>query len=211
MGETKNRCGAAKDPCGGTGRKTAAQSIFETARELFYRRGVRAVGVEEIVAQAGVTKPSLYRAYPSKDALVEACLAESAAEGIATLDAVIEAAGPDPLAQLRALVAHYAEEIADPEFRGCPLSNAAVEFPEPGHPGRAVIEDCKTAMRRRVGELTRRLEVRDPELLADAITLVIEGAGASHHVFGSQGPAAALSAAVETLIEGAMSKAPVAR
>ena len=198
MGETKN-------PCGG-GKKTAGQSIFETARELFYRRGVRAVGVDEIVAQAGVTKPSLYRAYASKDALVAACLEESAKEGMAALDATIEAAGPDPLAQLRALIAHYADEIADPAFRGCPLSNTAVEFPEAGHPGRAVIETCKVEMRQRIGELTRRLGVRDPEMLADAITLVVEGAMASHHVFGSQGPAGALSATVEALLEAALAK-----
>ena len=49
----------------GDARKSAGQRVFETARELFYRRGVRAVGVDEIVCQAGVTKPSLYRAFAS--------------------------------------------------------------------------------------------------------------------------------------------------
>ena len=197
---------AACDPtgCGGGGKKTAAQRVFETARELFYRRGVRAVGVDEIVAQAGVTKPSLYRAYASKDELVASCLEESAKEHAAELDAVIEAAGPDALAQLRTLIAYYATEIADPEFRGCPMSNAAVEFPEPGHPGRAVIEGCKTEMRSRIAALTRRLEIRDPEMLADGLLLIIEGAMSTHHVFGSQGPSSAMAAAADALIENAL-------
>lgn len=188
----------------GSGKKTAAQRVFETARELFYRRGVRAVGVDEIVVQAGVTKPSLYRAYASKDELVASCLDASAKEHAAELDAVIDAAGPDALAQIRRLIAFYAAEIADPDFRGCPMSNAAVEFPEPGHPGRAVIEDCKTEMRSRIASLTRRLDTRDPELLADGLLLIIEGAMASHHVFGSQGPSAAMTAAADALLEGTL-------
>jgi AcrR family transcriptional regulator len=188
----------------GSGKKTAAQRVFETARELFYRRGVRAVGVDEIVVQAGVTQPSLYRAYASKDELVASCLEASAKEGQEALDAAIAAAGPDALAQVRALIAFYAAEIADPEFRGCPMSNAAVEFPEPGHPGRAVIEECKTEMRSRIVSLTRRLDTRDPELLADGLLLIIEGAVASHHVFGSQGPSAAMTAAADALLEGAL-------
>ncbi len=54
--------------------KGAAQRVFEAARDLFYQRGIRAVGVEEIVCEAGVTKPSLYRNFASKDDLVVACL-----------------------------------------------------------------------------------------------------------------------------------------
>lgn len=207
-GEEKNILGSGKNmACGPSecgSKKTAAQRIFETARELFYRRGVRAVGVDEIVAQAGVTKPSLYRAYASKDELVASCLEQSAREHAAELDAVIDAAGPDALAQIRRLVGYYAAEISDPDFRGCPMSNAAVEFPEPGHPGRTVIEGCKTEMRGRIAALTRRLGTRDPELLADGLVLIIEGAMASHHVFGSQGPSAAMTAAADALLEAAL-------
>ncbi|HYD13087.1 MAG TPA: TetR/AcrR family transcriptional regulator [Allosphingosinicella sp.] len=181
-------------------RKKAATRIFETARDLFYRRGIRAVGVDEIVCQAGVTKPSLYRSFDSKDDLVAKCLESFAAEGMAEIDARIEAAGPEPLPRLKALIAHYAEEMANPGFRGCPMSNAAVEFPEEGHPGRLVVESCKTAVRERVVGLTRALSVDDPEALADGLILLIEGAFSAHHVFGSQGPASAFSRAAERLI-----------
>ena len=70
--------------------KGAGQRIFDSARELFYQRGVRAVGVDEIVCAAGVTKPSLYRSYASKDDLVTACL-EKYVE-----DAEVELQSPRP-------------------------------------------------------------------------------------------------------------------
>jgi AcrR family transcriptional regulator len=188
-------------PCGdGTDRKTAASKIFDTAKELFYRRGIRAVGVDEIVCEAGVTKPSLYRAYKSKDDLVAACLRDSVEEGQAAMRAVLDAAGPCPRDRLRALVRYYDAKMHSPDYRGCPVSNVAVELPEPGHPGRAIVEDCKADFRAILSELTRELGVRDPAVLADGLMLVIEGAMSTHHVFGSQGPALSLMGTCEALI-----------
>lgn len=193
----------------GAQRKTAATKIFDTAKELFYKRGVRAVGVDEIVCEAGVTKPSLYRAYKSKDDLVAACLKDSVDEGRHAAFAAMDAAGPCPRERLRALILHHACKIGAPEYRGCPISNVAIELPEPGHPGRAIVEDCKTQFRAMVSELTRGLGICEPDALADGIVLVIEGAMATHHVFGSQGPALALVDTCEALIEAHMSKARV--
>src|SRR4051794_25536904 len=62
-------CGEGCDPP----KKKAAEKVSDAARELFYKHGIRAVGVDEIVNQAGVTKPSLYRSYSSKDALIASC------------------------------------------------------------------------------------------------------------------------------------------
>jgi AcrR family transcriptional regulator len=189
-----------RDMCGEP-RKNAAGRIFEAARELFYQRGIRAVGVDEIVSQAGVTKPSLYRSFDSKDDLVAACLESYASDACAELDARLSAAGDDPLAGLRALVAHCADQMSQPGFRGCPMSNTAVEFPEAGHVGRQVVETCKAEMRERVLGMTRQLPVEDPEVLADGLMLLIEGAYSIHHVFGSQGPTRALTQSAERLIE----------
>lgn len=188
--------------CGAeTIKKTAANKIFDTARELFYRRGIRAVGVDEIVCEAGVTKPSLYRAFKSKDDLVAACLRESAREGYEAIEAVLAAAGPDPRKRLTALLKHYSDKLSCPDFRGCPMSNVAIELPEPGHPGRAVVEDCKTEMLATLVQLAKDLPVSNPEGLADGLLLVIEGAIATHHVFGSQGPAHSMIATSEAIIE----------
>jgi len=192
-------------PCGEeTDKKTAASKIFDTARELFYRRGIRAVGVDEIVCEAGVTKPSLYRAYKSKDDLVAACLQESVNEAQSAIHAALDAAGPCPRERLRALVRHHDAKMRSPDYRGCVVSNVAVELPEPGHPGRAIVEDCKADFRAILSELTRELGVRDPAVLADGLMLVIEGAMSTHHVFGSQGPALSLMNTCEALVNAHM-------
>lgn len=188
-------------PICGEPRRNAATRIFETARSLFYERGIRAVGVDEIVCQAGVTKPSLYRSFESKDDLVAACLESYADEAEAQLEARIAAAGEDPLARLRAYIGHYADKMAEPGFRGCPMTNTAVEFPEAGHPGRQVAETCKVEMRERIVGLARALPARDPEKLADGIVLLLEGACSAHQVFGSQGPSSAFTDAAECLIQ----------
>jgi len=182
-------------------RKTAAVRVFEAARDLFYHRGVRAVGVDEIVCKAGVTKPSLYRAFASKDDLIAACLEESGRENRMALLAVIESAGDDPRAQLGAVIGHFARKVAAPGFRGCPMSNTAVEIPEPGHPGRTVLESCKAELRATMLSITRRIGTDRPEELADGLVLIIEGAMAAHHMFGSQGPCAVMVATSEALID----------
>lgn len=190
-----------KVECAKEPRKGAGQRIFDTACDLFYRRGIRAVGVDEIVTAAGVTKPSLYRSYASKDDLVTACLEKFADDSRSEIDEALAAAAPDPRSQLRAFIGHYAAVMTAPGFRGCPMSNMAVEFPEPGHSGKSVVEDCKVESRARLVALTRQMPVREPEALADGLLLLIEGAFSSHQVFGTQGPALALMRSADALIE----------
>ena len=190
-------CGCAE----GTPKKTAASKIFETAKDLFYKRGIRAVGVDEIVCEAGVTKPSLYRAYKSKDELVAACLREDMEAGRASIYAALDEAGPDPRDRLDAVIRRKAEKMRQADFRGCLISNVAVELPEPGHPGRLIVESCKSEFRALFCDLSRDLGVAEPEKLADGLILVIEGAMATHHVFGSQGPAQALEDTCAALID----------
>lgn len=191
-----------KSICGdGTEKKTAAVRVFEAARDLFYHRGIRAVGVDEIVCKAGVTKPSLYRAFASKDELIAACLEESGREGRLAVQDVLREAGSDPRDQLRAVIRYFAHKVASPDFRGCPMSNTAVEIPEPGHPGRAVLESCKADMRALVVGITRELRIDRPEELADGLILIIEGGMAAHHIFGSQGPCSAMVATSDALLD----------
>lgn len=198
--KTRNTC-TDTGTCGDRSLKGAGQRIVDTACELFYKRGVRAVGVDEIVTQAGVTKPSLYRSFGSKDELVTACLEKYAEDSWQDIDAALAAAGDDPRSQLRAYVAHYAEQMTIPGFRGCPMSNLAVEFPETDQAGRVLAEKCKVELRERLALLSRAMPVREPEALADGILLLIEGAYSTYHIFGSQGPAQCLVRAADALIE----------
>src|SRR5215831_10549371 len=108
--------------------------ILAVAAELFYRHGIRAVGVEAIAEAAGTNKMTLYRHFPSKDELVAEYLRQAAREANQCW-LVYERAHPgDPLAQIRAWLAEMANHLANPGERGCALANAAVELPDKAHP-----------------------------------------------------------------------------
>ncbi|WP_136163275.1 TetR/AcrR family transcriptional regulator [Sphingomonas flavalba] len=156
--------------------KKAAERVFEAAQSLFYEKGIRAVGVDEIVSRAGVTKPSLYRAFASKDALVAACLQAAGDSNRAAVEQAIRAAGTDPRAQLLAVVRYKAAKMADSDFRGCPMANIAAEFAEADHPGRVVAAACKAEIRGRLAEVAAAIPVARPEVLADGLLMLIEGA-----------------------------------
>lgn len=194
-----DRCGRPVKEAG-VPRRSAADRLCDVASNLFYRRGIRAVGVDEIVNQTGVTKPTLYRSYPSKDELVAVCLRNKLEETRGRWNAIAERFAGDALAQIRAIIRMTAEEIAAPDFRGCVMTNTAIEFPELDHPAREVTESCKAQMRERLLQLARALPAQEPETLADGLTLLIEGALTIRHTSGSQGPAASLIGASEALM-----------
>ena len=194
------RAGPSDGDCCGE-KKNAGQRVSETARDLFYRRGIRAVGVDEIVHEAGVTKPSLYRSFASKDALVTACLQEHVEENRALWAATVAEAPGDPRRQLSLLLEAIAAMMAGDEFRGCALSNAAVEFPDPEHPAHRLSCEMKTEMRANLLGLIGELGAARPEILADGLMLMIEGAQASRHVFCGEGPTKSLVPAAEALVE----------
>ncbi|WP_419813780.1 TetR/AcrR family transcriptional regulator [Glacieibacterium sp.] len=181
-------------------RKSAAERLCEKATDLFYKRGIRAVGVDEIVNETGVTKPTLYRNFASKDDLVAVCLRKQMDEGFARWQAIAARHADDPWAEMRAHLNAWAEEIAAPDYRGCPASNTAVEFPEASHPARLISDECKAGMRQRLGDVARRMGIGDPDALADGLVLLVEGACSSRHTSGSQGPSSTLVATAEMLI-----------
>jgi AcrR family transcriptional regulator len=185
-----------------TERRPARERIMTAARRMFYERGVRAVGVEAIVAEAGVTKMSLYRHFASKDELLGACLGERVAGFWAWWDKALANAVPvgDARAQIVALFERLGARATAPGFRGCPMTNAAIEFPEPDHPGRRLSAAHKRELRERLEALAARAGARDPAALADGLTLLFEGAYASSQTFGPAGPARSVAAAAAALL-----------
>jgi AcrR family transcriptional regulator len=174
--------------------------ILATASDLFYRHGIRAVGVEAIADAAGTNKMTLYRHFASKDELVAEYLRCLARDG-GRLWQKLEAASPtDPRAQLRGWLAAMQAHVLDTDQRGCALANAAVELPEKGHPARCVIEQFKTEQRGKLAGLCAATGVTEPELLADELFLLLEGAHVSAQSLGPQGPASRLVRMGEALI-----------
>ncbi|MNS45179.1 HTH-type transcriptional repressor KstR2 [compost metagenome] len=179
----------------------AADRIRKTAREMFYRDGIRAVGVDAIVNQAGVTKPSLYRSFSSKDELAAAYLRDYDAEFWARFNAACDAHPGDPRAQLLDYLSGLGKRAVVNGYRGCGLTNAAVEYPEPHHPARAVAVEHKLELRRRLNEMAAGMGAREPEALADGLLLLIEGAFVSSQLFGEGGPAGRVADMADKLIQ----------
>jgi len=180
------------------------ERILAVARDLFYRHGIRAVGVEAIAEAAGTNKMTLYRHFPSKDELVAECLRAFAAKAD-TLWEHIEAVHPgDPRAQLAAWVAAMGAHLADADARGCAMCNAAVELPDKAHPARRVIEAFKTAQRDRLARLCQAAGAAQAEMLADELFLLLEGARVSVQSVGREGPGARFVRTAEATIAGHM-------
>lgn len=163
------------------------ERLLAAARELFYRHGIRAVGVEAIAEAARTNKMTLYRHFCSKDELVAEYLRRSATEANRAWDAYERAHPGDPLGQLRAWLAEMADHLTNADRRGCALANAAVELPEKTHPARRVIEEYKIAQRRRLEHLCRSAALREPEILADELYLLLEGARVTVQSVGRDG------------------------
>src|ERR1700721_48314 len=99
--------------------------ILAAAGELFYRHGIRAVGVDAIAEAAGTNKMTLYRHFASKDVLIAACVSELAREFDAAWDAIAIAHAGDPKGQLLAWLRHVCDFKEYEAERGCGLANAA--------------------------------------------------------------------------------------
>lgn len=165
------------------------ERIVAAARELFYRHGIRAVGVDAIAEAAGTNKMTLYRHFDSKDELVAEYLRGLAAEKNGVWTALEAAHAGDPKAELQAWLVEAARNVSDPMSRGCALANAAVELPEKQHPARCVIEQCKQDSRNKLTALCRRAGAAQPELLADQLFMLFEGALVCTQSTGHAGPA----------------------
>jgi AcrR family transcriptional regulator len=184
-----------------TSEKKAAERIRAKAGELFYAKGIRAVGVDEIVEQAGATKPSLYRSFASKDDLAAAYLTDYDKRFWARFDKACAMHPGDTRAQVLEFLGGLAERASQDGYRGCGLTNAAVEYPEPEHPARRVAKDHKRDLRARLRAMAAEMGAENPQALGDGLLLLMEGAFATGQLFGEGGPAGAVAEAAAALID----------
>jgi AcrR family transcriptional regulator len=177
------------------------ERILAVARDLFYRHGIRAVGVEAIAEAAATNKMTLYRHFGSKDELVAAYISELAKEGDQLWVTLAEVYPGDPHAQLEGWVRHVEQIFVDREDRGCAIANAAVELRDTDHPARKIIDDYKTRKRERLVGLFRDAGYAEPEVLADEVFLLFEGARISIQCCsGPSGPASRVVGMLRSLL-----------
>jgi AcrR family transcriptional regulator len=188
--------------------KSARTRILEAAADLFYREGIRAVGVDAVIAHSGVAKMSLYRNFAGKDELVAAFLEHRNELYWGWWDKVVARHPGDPRAQIRGIFEAVGKRTAHPEYRGCPFINTAVEFPDSGHPGRAVALANKQELRNRLRALAEAVGAHDPAMLADQLLLVMEGTYVSGQTIGAEGVGQkAAAAAADALVDAAVDAA----
>ncbi|AJD45078.1 TetR/AcrR family transcriptional regulator [Rhizobium sp. SEMIA 4085] len=162
------------------------ERIVSTASELFREHGIRGIGVDAIADAALTNKMTLYRHFGSKDELVCETL-RRACEKAEAIWRDLEATAPgNARAQLDAWVQGRAECL-NGEPAGCDLANAAIELKGEGHPAHEVIERHKAEQRQRLEELCSAAGAREPQLLADTLTLLLEGARVTRQAMGSDG------------------------
>jgi len=154
-----------------TERASMADRIMAAADRLFYRKGIRAVGVDAVAAEAGISKRSLYDTFPSKDALVAAYLRQRIQP--------LRSTGGPPAEQVLALFDQLHARFASGEFRGCPFVNAVTELAEDCQTAPAIAADYKQVRRRHIASLLALAGAADPDRLASHIALLFEGAIAS--------------------------------
>ncbi|MDR3620603.1 MAG: TetR/AcrR family transcriptional regulator [Paludisphaera borealis] len=187
--------------------KTARERVLDVATDLFYREGVRAVGIDTIIARSGVAKMSLYRNFASKDELVVAYLEERNRRFFAWWDRATGADDDDPRERLWNLIAATIEKVRHPEHRGCPFLNTSTEFPDAGHPAHAVIAAHKREVRARLLDLCRRVGASRPEVLTEQLIVLMDGVYAFPQSFSDPNAASAVREAAATLIKAQTAKA----
>ena len=180
--------------------KTARERVLEVAEDLFYREGVRAVGIDTIIARSGVAKMSLYRNFASKDELIVAYLEERNRRFFDRWERAVGGEDDDPRVRLRGLIAATVERVRQPGYRGCPFLNTSAEFPDAAHPARAVIAGHKREVRERLLQICRKWNPQRAEALATQLIVLMDGVYADGGVLDDEDATAVVEAA-EALME----------
>lgn len=177
--------------------------VFKTASRLFYQNGYRAIGVDTIAAESGIGKMTLYRHYPSKDELIVAYLKDSDRLFWQNFEAITQGS-PGAREKILAFFEALQEYVTTPACYGCPFLNVATEYPDAAYPGHQVAIAHKQSVRERFRQLAGEAGARQPEILADQLFLLMDGAYMAARMFGPENPAAHVAGAAQVLIDAAL-------
>ncbi|MGW8487206.1 TetR/AcrR family transcriptional regulator [Streptomyces sp. NPDC055886] len=161
----------------------AARRALAAAERLFYDRGIHAVGVDLIAAEAGVTKKTLYDRFGSKEQIVVEYLADRDERWRALLAEHLDAAPPGPRARILAVFDASRAWMGANGSKGCSMVNAHAEISDPAHPAHSVITGQKRWMLDLFTRLAGEIEGVAPEgadRLGRALMLLHEGALVAH-------------------------------
>jgi AcrR family transcriptional regulator len=182
------------------GKHAMEERILATTDRLFYAQGIRAVGVDTIAAEVGISKRTLYNYFPSKDALITAYLERRLRPP--------EDCGTRPVEQILRFFDRLGRGFAREGYRGCAFVNAVAELKEPRHPANALAVAFKEQRRLWFRGLLEKLNVADPDALATQLMLLVDGAIAAALVRRDPAMGRAARDAAATLLRAAGVKLP---
>ena len=173
--------------------------ILNIADELFYKEGIRATGIDTIIAKSGVAKSTLYRYFPSKDDLVVAYLEQRNQRFWDLLEAELSKYPSPGVEKLLRVFTWLDELLAKPECLGCPFIITTAEYGDLDYPGHQVAVKHKQAVLERLTQLAEEANVNNPGQLAAVLLLLIDGAFVQRRLFGKV-PEVSLAKVAEGLI-----------
>jgi AcrR family transcriptional regulator len=182
--------------------KGAKDKLLEAAKELFYTGGIHATGIDKVIETAGVTRMTLYKYFPSKDDLILAVLELKSSEVLEQTRMRVEAAPGTAGDKIMALFMILQQFTEGDGFCGCTFTNAVAEYSDPSHPVHAAAAKHTEAARGYLIELCRAAGAKEPELLADQLSILLKGAVVLTAMEGSCQIIHAARAAAVALITG---------
>jgi len=190
---------------------TARERILDVASDLFYREGIRAVGVDAIIARSGVAKMTFYRHYKSKDLLVVEFLRRRDERWRRWLATDVERLAPTPEERPLVIFDALAARLASPEYRGCAFINTVAETADRTHPAHHVVLEHKALVRAYIRDLLQEAGAGDAARLAEEFMLLVDGALVTAAREGTPAAAHAAKRIAETLLLAARGDSECAR
>ena len=177
------------------------EHILDVASGLFYKHGIRNVGIDRIIGESGIARMTLYNHFKSKDLLIEEYLRRASTRWMKWYAGKIERASEDPRERVLAAFSVLDGWFRSRDFRGCSVTNAMVELADEAHPAAAVKEEYHDSLRRLFGGLVRDAGMVDSDELVEELIVVLRGAMISALLDGPQGVAARARRTSEHLLD----------
>jgi AcrR family transcriptional regulator len=162
------------------------ERLVEAAVRRFYRDGFRNVGIDQVLADVGISKTAFYKHFESKEDLMLAALEEQNAWLQGTFRAMVRERSETPAGRLLAVFDVVEQIIAADDFRGCIFVNVAMEFPLQHEPAHVLASQNKGAIEEFVQGLAVEAGASDPRGLAQELCLLMEGAYVTRQVTGKK-------------------------
>jgi AcrR family transcriptional regulator len=170
--------------------ETPRERLLNTATALLDKEGIQSVGINRLIAEAGVALMTLYRQFGDKDTLVAASLEHWSTDWLQWLTEQLDRRGDDPEARFNGLFDALGDWFTSGRFHGSFIASAATELRgEPDHPAHRVIDGHRLAVRQLLEDLAREAGSRTPEELASQLQVLIDGAIATAAFDRSRAPA----------------------